>query len=115
MTPEEIFENANAGGRYEAHRQKTGFQLRFEGKPVGGWEDLNCHWYILNPFASTVEHHKAILSRHGFEQQKMRHRWWWLRGAANAVSFRHAVEDLTGMPFMPNALKRSTGRGSGCT
>ena len=102
MTSEEIFENANAGGRYVARRQKTGFQLQFKGKPIGGWEALNRHWYILNPFASTIDHHKTILSRYGFEQQKMRHRWWWLRGAANAATFRRAVGELTGAPFMPD-------------
>ncbi len=102
MTSEEIFENANAGCHYLARRQKTGFQLRFKGKPIGGWEDRNRHWYILNPFASRIDHHKAILSRHGFKQQKTRHRWWRLRGAVDAATFRCAVEELTGVPLRPD-------------
>ena len=54
------------------------------------------------PFASRIDHNKAVLSRHGFEQQKFRHRWWWLRGEPNATTFGRAVEELTGVPFRPD-------------
>ena len=100
MNAETIFEDANASGHYIARRQKTGFQLRFDGKPAGGWEARNRHWYILNPFASRIDHHKTVLSRLGFEQQGG-HRWWRLRGETNATAFRRAVEELTGVPFGP--------------
>ena len=98
MTAEAVFEAANASGRYLVRCQKTGFQLRIDGKRVGGWESRNRHWYILNPFASSVAHYREILRRHGFEQQG-RHRWWRLRGEENADRFRSAVEDLTRLPL----------------
>ena len=98
MNAEAVFEQANAGGPYVARRQKTGFQLRFDGKPAGGWDARNRHWYVLNPFASRTDHYRTVLSRLGFEQQD-RHRWWRLRGEANATTFRRAVEELTGVPF----------------
>ncbi len=98
MTVEAAFEVANASGHYVARRQKTGFQLRLDQKPIGGWECRNRHWYILNPFASNVAHYREILRGHGFEQQG-RHRWWRLRGEENADRFRRAVEELTGLPL----------------
>ena len=98
MSAEAVFEAANASGCYIARRQKTGFQLRLGKERVGGWEDRNHHWYILNPFASSVARYREILRRHGFEQQG-RHRWWRLRGEENADRFQRAVEDLTGLPL----------------
>ena len=99
MTAEAIFEDANASGRYVAQCQKTGFQLRFDDRPAGGWDARNRHWYVLNPFAAKHDHYEATLSRYGFKQQPDRHRWWKLRGEAKATSFRRAVADLTGVPF----------------
>lgn len=96
-----VFEDANASGYYVAHSQKTGFQLRLGGRRIGGWECRRHHWYILNPFASSVAHYRQILRRHGFEQQGG-HRWWRLRGEANAPRFRQAVEGLTKRPLRPD-------------
>ena len=85
MSAESVFKDANASGHFRAVRQETGFQLRLRdnGRQVGGWESENRHWFVLNPFASTVDHYREILARHGFEQQG-RHRWWRLRGEAKA-------------------------------
>lgn len=100
MSAEAVFEAANASGHYVAHYQKTGFQLRLRGKAVGGWECRRRHWYILNPFASSVAHYRDVLRRQGFEQQGG-HLWWRLRGEANAHRFQRALEDLTGCRFDP--------------
>ena len=98
MTAEAVFEAANASGRYIARRQKTGFQLRLGQERVGGWECRRRHWYILNPFASSVTNYRETLRRYGFEQQGG-HRWGRLRGEENAARFQRAVEDLTGLPL----------------
>ena len=98
MSAESVFEDANASDRFVAVRQETGFQLRHRGNPAGGWDARNHHWYILNPFASRIDHHREILSRYGFEQQDG-HGWWRLRGEANAGAFRIVVEELTGVAF----------------
>ena len=65
MTAKAVFEDANLSGHCVARCQKTGFQLRLDGKRVGGWECRNRHWDILNPFASTVDHYRDILVRYG--------------------------------------------------
>lgn len=101
MSAEAVFEDANTSDYYVAHPQKTGFQLRLDGRRVGGWDCRNRHWYILNPFASSVAHYREILRRHGFEQQGG-HRWWRLRGETNAPRFRQAVEELTKRPLRPD-------------
>ena len=98
MIAEAVFKDANASGHYIARCQKTGFQLRLGGERVGGWDCRRRHWYILNPFASSVAHYREILGRHGFEQQGG-HRWWRLCEESNGASFRRAVEDLTGLPL----------------
>ncbi len=93
---EAVFKATNAGGGYTAKRQMTGFQLQYNDRPAGGWGEKRGHWYILNPFASSVhDRHEAILSQYGFEQQE-RHRWWRLRGEAEATSFCRALAELTG-------------------
>ncbi|MCY3641673.1 MAG: HNH endonuclease [Gammaproteobacteria bacterium] len=95
---EAVFKAANASDCYAAKRQKTGFQLQYDGKPAGGWEEKS-HWYVLNPFASSMhDSYEAILRRFGFKQQK-RHRWWKLRGEAEATSFCRALVELTGKPI----------------
>ena len=98
MSAEAVFEAANASGPYTACCQKTGFQLRLDKERVGGWECRRRHWYILNPFASSVAQYREILRQHGFEQQGG-HRWWRLRGEENAHRFQRAVEDLAGLPL----------------
>lgn len=112
MTPEDVFNTANMTVNYTAKRQKTGFQLQHNGKPAGGWETKNSHWYVLNPFASSVhEDYKAILGRFGFEQQPKGHRWWKLEGEAQTASFCCALAELTGEGFhvaMPGEERAAT-------
>ena len=95
---EAVFKAANASSRYAAKRQKTGFQLQFDGQRAGGW-DAKGHWYILNPFASTVhDDHKTILDRHGFKQQGG-HQWWRLPGEAEASTLCRTIAELTVEPL----------------
>ena len=99
MTPEDVFRTANSTSNFTAKPQKTGFQLQFNGKRVGGWVKKS-HWYVLNPFASSAhENYEAILNRFGFKQQPRHHRWWKLKGEAQAASFCCAVAELTGEGF----------------
>ena len=110
MTPEHVFRTAKTTGNYTATRQKTGFQVQFNGRPVGGYA-LKSHWYVLNKFASEVhEDHEAILKWFGFELKTERtrpHRWWKLKVEAPAASSRfcHALAELTAEDCSTRSVK----------
>ena len=101
MTPEYVFHKAETNGNYATKPGKRGVQLRFNGKPVGGYA-TGSHWYVLDKFASDMhEDHEAMLKRLGFELKTQRTRpdkWWKLNGEPQAASSRfcRAVAELTG-------------------
>ena len=78
--------------------RRPGFNSNTGADPPGGWVEKS-HWYVLNPFASSRhDRYQAILHRHGFKQRD-KHRWWRLRGEAEATSFCRALTELTGEPI----------------
>ena len=101
MSPEDVIRTAKTTGNYTAKRLKTGFQLQFDGRPVGGYSP-GSHWWILDKFASEAhEDYEAILKRFGFELRTERtrsHRWWKLNEETQAASSRlcRALAELTG-------------------
>jgi hypothetical protein len=82
---------------FSCHPKKIQFQVKFDGKLLGGFNRDLQHWYLTKRFIDRASGEKTA-AIHGFQETPRPGNapFWRLDGAENAFKFKAALDDLTG-------------------